>query len=73
MIQLNKNIDNFLKIKNNHFHMKPFSKLVLDFFDELSKSLFKNKNIVRFPDIATFCFWCRKSNLLHLKKKTNWQ
>ena len=68
MIQLNKNIDNFLKIKNNHFHMKPFSKLVLDFFDELSKNLFKNKNIIRFPDIATFCFWCRRSNLNEIKK-----
>ena len=68
MIQLNKNIDNFLKIKNNHFHMKPFSKLVLDFFDELSKKLFKSKNIIQFPDIATFCFWCRRSNLNEIKK-----
>ena len=68
MIQLNKNIDNFLKIKNNYFHMEPFSKLVLDFFDELSKKLFKSKNIIQFPDIATFCFWCRRSNLNEIKK-----
>jgi hypothetical protein len=68
VIQLNKNIDNFLKIKNNYFHMEPFSKLVLDFFDELSKKLFKSKNIIQFPDIATFCFWCRRSNLNEIKK-----
>ena len=68
MIQLNKNIDNFLKNKNNHFHMEPFSKLALDFFDELSKNLFKNKSIIQFPDIVTFCFWCRRSNLNEIKK-----
>ena len=48
--------------------MEPFSKLVLDFFDELSKKLFKSKNIIQFPDIATFCFWCRRSNLNEIKK-----
>ncbi len=69
MIQLDNEFNNFLNKKRGHFHSTPFSKLALDFFDDLSKNLFKKKEIIKYPDIATFCFWCRKSNLLHLKKK----
>ncbi len=69
MIQLNNEFNNFLNNKKKHFHLMPFSKVALDFFDDLSKSLFKKKDINKYPDIATFCFWCRKSNLLLLRKK----
>ena len=68
MIQLDKKIDKFIKGRKFHFHLEPFSLLVIDFFDELSKNIFLNKNISKFPDVATFCFWCRKSNLIKLKK-----
>ena len=33
------------------------------FLSDLSKSLLGHPNIRQYPDVATFAFWCRKSNL----------
>ena len=33
------------------------------FLSALSKSLLEHPNIRQYPDVATFAFWCRKSNL----------
>ena len=46
-----------------------FSQIILDFFDELSDNIFKNKKIQRYSDLATFGFFCRKANLKLLKNK----
>ena len=46
-----------------------FSKNVIDFFDELSNYIFKNRKIKKFPDLATFAFFCRKANVRLLEKK----
>ena len=38
------------------------------FLNELSSKLFKNKSSRHYPDVITFAFWCRKSNLDLLEK-----
>ena len=58
------------KVKLNVF-LKPFSSEIVDFLDDLSKSLdnkFNNKN---FPDLKALSFFCRKNNILNLKNKHN--
>jgi hypothetical protein len=61
------------KISWSHFiNQKPFpifSDEVLSFFDFISKSIFKIKYIRNFPDLASYGFFCRKSNLENIKKK----
>ena len=47
----------------------PFSKIAIDFLDELSISIFKNKKLKFHPELASYAFWSRKSNLLNLKKR----
>lgn len=46
---------------------EPFSNTNLEFFNELSLRIFKDKNSHKFKDLVTFAFWCRKKNLLKLK------
>ncbi len=70
---------NFLNIKGifdvNEFKalksMTPFSDKVIDYLDSLSKKLNKNDQTRLHPDVATFAFFCRKANLLQLKKRYN--
>ena len=48
---------------------EPFSDRVVDYLDALSKELSKDPDIRNFPDVATFGFFCRRANILFLKKK----
>jgi len=45
--------------------LKPFDDLVLEFFNDLSKPLIKNRE---YSEVATFGFWCRKASLLKEKR-----
>ncbi|MDR2761196.1 MAG: hypothetical protein LBB88_01190, partial [Planctomycetaceae bacterium] len=45
----------------------PYSDLVINFLDDLSKRLRENKQAATFPDIISFAFWCRKSNIMKLR------
>ena len=45
-----------------------YSELAVMFLTELSKSLLKDKLARQFPDLITFAYFCRKSNLLDFKK-----
>ena len=47
----------------------PFADEVIDFLNRLSSSLLHDKNCRKYPDVMTFAFFCRKSNLLALKKQ----
>jgi hypothetical protein len=58
-------IDDFVQISP----VEPFSEASIDFLNALSKELTKDKSIREYADVATFAFFCRKSNLLHLKSK----
>jgi hypothetical protein len=46
-----------------------YSDHALAFLTELSKSLLKDKSAKQFPDLITFAYFCRKSNLMSFKKR----
>jgi hypothetical protein len=48
---------------------KPFSEDVILFLNELSNTLLKTKESRNFPDVITFAYWCRKSNITKLSKE----
>ena len=48
--------------------VEPFNNEVCNFIADLSKNLDSNPKSKLFPDIKTLAFWCRKSNLLNLRK-----
>lgn len=48
---------------------KPFSEDVILFLSELSNALIKTKESRNFPDVITFAYWCRKSNITKLSKE----
>lgn len=47
----------------------PYNDLVCEFLDNFSKELFNSKLSKEFPDLGALAFWCRKQNILNLKKK----
>jgi hypothetical protein len=51
--------------------MEPFTEEAIGFFDQLSKILNKNPRTRAYTDVATFAFFCRKSNLLKIKEQYN--
>ena len=62
---INKILDT-LKFKDA---LEPFNKDILDFLDELSKDIKKNKVSSKYPELISFSFFCRRANLEILKKK----
>ena len=46
-----------------------FSDDAILFLDALSKELINSSEIRKFPDLATFAFFCRNANIVQLKKK----
>ena len=49
--------------------MEPFSKESIEYLNALFKTLNKDHRIKNHPDVATFAFFCRKANIVNLKKK----
>ena len=47
---------------------KIFDKEIIEFLDQISKTILKNKEKISFPEIISFGFWCRKKNILNFKK-----
>jgi hypothetical protein len=47
----------------------PFSDEVIEFLHALSGMILKDKEAKKYPDVITFAFYCRRANLLALKKK----
>lgn len=75
LMQQNLNDVIFLHTKHSDFEqivkIKPldiFSEIVIDFLNQLSGKLLADYRARKFPDVVTFAFWCRKSNILNLKK-----
>ena len=48
---------------------EPFSENAIAFLDALTQLLNKDPGTAAYPDIATFAFFCRKGNMLSLKKR----
>lgn len=40
-----------------------FDKRIIDFLNEIYLEIKKNKKSIKFPDLVTFGFWCRKANI----------
>lgn len=49
--------------------LEPFSDLVVDYLNMVSKSLLASSEAKAYPDIVTFAFWIRKAHLTELKRK----
>lgn len=47
----------------------PFSEKVIEFLNALSASLLKDRQSRVYPDVITFAFFCRKANVLALKRQ----
>jgi hypothetical protein len=47
----------------------PFSDEIIHYLNALSKELNKDPRTREYPDVATFSFFCRKANIIFLKKK----
>lgn len=50
---------------------EPFSAKIINFLDDFSTELNLIKNIKEYPDLKSLAFWCRKKNILKLKKEFN--
>jgi len=61
------NEDSFTSIEKTKC-LPIFSDAAVKYLDELSKRLLKLPTAKSFPDIITFAFWCRRANLLAMKK-----
>lgn len=48
---------------------EPFNDVIINFFEKLSNEIMKNKKYNIYPDLKQFGFWCRKKNLVKLKKQ----
>ncbi len=66
----------FLSSKNINFedymkqsYLDPFSDIIINFLDSLSKELINNERSRDYPDVITFAFFCRRANINSLKRK----
>ena len=57
-------------INSTELTKQPFDDYVIDFLDKLSKFLLKNTSR-EYPDVISFAFWCRKSNILNQKNQVS--
>ena len=71
MIKIDKieNLNNF-NLKNLKT-FKPFEKNIIDFLQDFSNYLIKDKKNINYPEIIAFAFWIRKSNLIKIEKNLN--
>ncbi len=70
MPMLNEDDFEVLSLENFKVQRKsPFDKLVIDFLNELSRKILRNKQAKFYPDLITFGFFCRRSNILKNKER----
>lgn len=70
MIHMRKNDITYL-VGTEELQVKPdipYSSLVCEFLNELSKKLRIDNEAKEYTDILTFAFWCRRANILKLKE-----
>jgi hypothetical protein len=56
-------------LNNDPFEI--FDENIVLFLNELSKEIMTNNKCKRFPDLISFGFWCRRSNIISLFKNYN--
>lgn len=47
----------------------PFNESIINFMDDFSKRILKDKEAKLYPDVITLGFWLRKSSVLQMKKR----
>ena len=57
--------ESFLKLQP----MVPFSQDIINYLNALSKEIKQDPRLRQYPDVAGFSFFCRKANILQLKKQ----
>lgn len=66
------NIDELSELpvfKSDRYSIGVFDQTVIDFLEELSRLILKDRTINRFPEIVALGFWLRKSNIQRLKNE----
>lgn len=48
--------------------LKPFDDVLCDYLNDLSKAIMGYERLREYPDLVTFAYWCRKSNLCKMKE-----
>lgn len=48
--------------------LKIFDERIMNFLNDLSRNILKNKAAKAYPDVMTFGFWCRRASIETLKK-----
>ncbi len=48
---------------------KPFADDIVEFLNDVSKLLMKDRTAKTFPDVVTFAFWIRRASVLKLKER----
>jgi hypothetical protein len=43
------------------------NELIIEFLNQISNSIFNEKKSKTFPDLVSFAFWCRQSNIIKIK------
>ena len=70
MMKLKKNIKYLVGSHHlDSLSIEPYNEEVINFLKDFSLKLDKSKYIKQFPDLKTLAFFCRKQNLINLKKK----
>lgn len=80
VIHMQQNFSNIIFLFSNHSKLENvqnisseeiFSDNSISLLNYLSIELYKSPKIREYPDVATFAFFCRKANILNLKRKYN--
>lgn len=80
VIHMQRNFSNIIFLFSNHNKLENvqnisseeiFSNNSISLLNYLSIELYKSPKIREYPDVATFAFFCRKANILNLKRKYN--
>lgn len=56
------------KLNFNSKPLKIFDNIIINFLNEISLKIFQDKKNYKYPDLISFGFWCRKSNLQSLSR-----
>ena len=80
VIHMQQSFSNIIFLFSNHNKLENvqnisseeiFSDNSISLLNYLSIELYKSPKIREYPDVATFAFFCRKANILNLKRKYN--
>ena len=64
-------INKILNTLSSKVASEPFNEEILNFLDELSQDIKRKKVSLKYPELISFSFFCRRANLDLLKKKFN--